>query len=158
MIVHSPRSRGLARGAALAAAVLCGVLLAQAVNLKPGKYEFVSTSQVSLPPAMAQQVPPGFLARVQQPRTHQTCINDTDLAQVSKQLSQERQADPSCKMTTHTLTGNTVKFDMQCQHASSHFEGSFASSSFKAVLVVTTDRGQKETVSLSGRRIGNCDK
>jgi hypothetical protein len=34
-------------------------LFAQAVNLKPGKYEFVSTSQVTLPPQMARQVPPG---------------------------------------------------------------------------------------------------
>jgi hypothetical protein len=93
-------------------AALCGALIAQAVNLKPGKYEFVSTSQVSLPPAMARQVPPGFLARVQQPRTHQTCISDTDLAQVSKQLSQERQADASCKMTAHTLTGNKVRHAM----------------------------------------------
>jgi hypothetical protein len=158
MIMNSPRSRGVARAAALAATALCAALFAQAVNLKPGKYEFVSTSQVTLPPAMAQQVPPGFLARVQQPRTHQTCINDTDLAQVSKQLSQERQADASCKMTAHTLTGNKVTFDMQCQHASSHFDGSFASDSFKAVLVLTTDKGQKETVNLSGRRIGDCDK
>ena len=156
--MHSPRLTGAARAAALAAAALCGALFAQAVNLKPGKYEFVSTSQVTLPPAMAHQVPPGFLARVQQPRTHQTCIKDTDLAQVSKQLSQERQADPSCKMTAHTLTGNKVKFDMQCQHASSHFDGSFASDSFKAVLIVTTDKGQKDTVNLSGRRIGDCDK
>jgi uncharacterized protein DUF3617 len=156
--MHSPRLRGVARAAALAAAALCGALFAQAVNLKPGKYEFVSTSQVTLPPAMARQVPPGFLARVQQPRTHQTCISDVNLAQVSKQLSQERQADPSCKMTAHTLSGNKVKFDMQCQHASSHFDGSFASDSFKAVLVLTTDKGQKETVNLSGRRIGDCDK
>ena len=53
------RVKGAARAVTLTTAALCGALFAQAVNLKPGKYEFVSTSQVTLPPEMACQVPPG---------------------------------------------------------------------------------------------------
>ena len=156
--MHSPRSRGAARAAALTTAALCGALFAQAVNLKPGQYEFVSTSQVTLPPELARQVPPGYLARVQQPRTHRTCISDADLTRLSKVLSEERQNDPSCKLTDPTLTGNRVKFVLQCQHSSAHFDGTFASDSFKAVMVSTTDKGQKVTVNMTGRRIGDCSK
>ena len=59
-------------------------------------------------------------------------------------------------MTDPTLTGNKVKFVLQCQHSSAHFDGTFASDSFKAVMVSTTDTGQKVTVNMTGRRIGDC--
>jgi Protein of unknown function (DUF3617) len=158
MIMHSPRSAGAARAAALTAAVMCGALYAQTVNLKPGMYEFVSTSQVTLPPEMQNRLPPGYLERLQKPRTQQRCITDADLAQVSKKLSEERGNDPSCKMTDHTVSGDKVKFVMQCQRATTHFEGTFSSDSFKAVLLSTTDKGQKMTINMSGRRIGGCAK
>ena len=158
MVMQSSGSRRAARSAALTTAAVCGALYAQAVNLKPGKYEFVSTSQVTLPPEVARQVPPGYLARIQQPRTHQQCISEVDLAKVSKQLSDERQNDPSCKMTDHSIAGNKVKFALQCQHSSSHFDGTFDSVSFKAVILQTTDKGQKMTINITGRRIGDCSR
>src|SRR2546429_5665117 len=109
MSMHSPRPTGAARAAALAAAAMCGALFAQAVNLKPGKYEFVSTSQVTLAPEMQKRLPPGYLARLQKPRTQQQCITDVDLKQVGKQLSQGRGNYPSCKMTEHSVAGDKVK-------------------------------------------------
>jgi hypothetical protein len=157
MIMHSPRSTGAARAAALAAAVMCGALYAQTVNLKPGLYEFVSTSQVTLSPEMQKRLPPGYLARLQKPRTQQQCITDADLKQVGKKLSQERGNDPSCKMTDHTVSGDKVKFVMQCQRATTHFEGTFSSDSFKALIHSQTDHGPM-TINMSGRRIGNCPK
>src|SRR5207302_5365746 len=71
MIMHSPRWRRAARAAALAASLACGALYAQTVNLKPGKYELVSTSQVTLPPAMVKGLPPGYLERLQKPRSEE---------------------------------------------------------------------------------------
>jgi len=113
MIMRSPRSGGAARAAALAAAVMCGASVAQTVNLKPGMYEVVSSSQVTLSPEMQNRLPPGYLARLQKPRTQQQCISDADVKQVGKKLSQERGNDPSCKMTDHTVSGNKVTFVMQ---------------------------------------------
>ena len=155
--MRSRGTRGAARAAALATAVMCGALYAQTVNLKPGMYEFVSTSQVTLPPEMQNRLPPGYLERLQKPRTQQRCITDADLAQVSKKLSEERGNDPSCKMTDHTVSGDKVKFVMQCQRATTHFEGTFSSDSFKAVIRSQTDHGPM-TIKLSGRRIGDCAK
>ena len=155
--MHSPRSRGAARAAALATAVMCGALYAQTVNLKPGMYEFVSTSQVTLTPEMKNRLPPGYLARLQQPRTRQQCITDADLKQVSKKLSEERGNDPSCKMTDHTVSGNKVTFVMQCQRVTTRFEGTFSSDSFKAVIRSQTDQGPM-TINMTGRRIGDCSK
>ncbi len=157
MIMHSPRWRRATRAAALAASLACGALYAQTVNLKPGKYELVSTSQVTLPPAMVKGLPPGYLERLQKPRTRQQCIADTDLAKLSKQLSEERN-DASCRMTAHTVTGKEVKFVMQCQRATSHFEGTFSSDSFKAVINSKTDQGQTIRSSMTGRRVGDCAK
>ena len=155
--MRSPRLRGAARAAALAAAVICSALYAQTVNLKPGMYEVASTSQVTLSPEMQSHLPPGYLARLQKPRTQQQCISDADLKQVGKKLSQERSNDPSCKMTDHTVSGNKVKFVMQCQRATTHFEGTFSSDSFKAVIRLQTDHGPM-TINLLGRRIGDCAK
>jgi hypothetical protein len=157
MIMRSPRSAGAARAAALAAAVMCGALYAQTVNLKPGMYEVVSSSQVTLSPEMQSRLPPGYLAGLQKPRTQQQCISDADVKQVGKKLSQERGNDPSCKMTDHTVSGNKVKFAMQCQRATAHFEGTFSSDSFKAVIHSQTDHGPM-TINISGRRIGDCAK
>ncbi|TLY70714.1 MAG: DUF3617 domain-containing protein [Gammaproteobacteria bacterium] len=157
MSMHSPRPTGAARAAALAAAAMCGALFAQAVNLKPGKYEFVSTSQVTLAPEMQKRLPPGYLARLQKPRTQQQCITDVDLKQVGKQLSQGRGNDPSCKMTEHSVAGDKVKFVMQCQRATTHFEGTFSSDSFQAAIRSQTDQGPM-TVKMTGRRIGDCSK
>lgn len=155
--MHSRRSGGAARAAALAAAVMCGALYAQTVNLKPGMYEFVSTSQVTLSPEMQNRLPPGYVAKLQKPRTQQQCITDADLKQVSKKLSEERGNDPSCKMTDHTVSGDKVKFVMQCQRATRHFEGTFSSDSFKAVISSQTDHGPM-TINITGRRIGDCSK
>ena len=155
--MRSPRSRGAARAAALAAALMCGASVAQTVNLKPGMYEVVSSSQVTLSPEMQNRLPPGYLARLQKPRTQQQCISDADVKQVGKKLSQERGNDPSCKMTDPSVAGGKVKFVMQCQRATSHFEGTFSSDSFKAVIRSQTDHGPM-TISMSGRRIGDCTK
>jgi len=157
MIMRSPRSRGAARAAALAAAVMCGASVAQTVNLKPGMYEVVSSSQVTLSPEMQNRLPPGYLARLQKPRTQQQCISDADVKQVGKKLSQERGNDPSCKMTDHTVSGNKVTFVMQCQRATTHFEGTFSSNSFKASIRSQTDHGPM-TINMSGRRIGDCTR
>src|ERR1700674_3637693 len=112
MIMRSPRSGGAARAVALAAAVMCGASYAQTVNLKPGMYEVVSTSQVTLSPDMQSRLPPGYLAGLQKPRTQQQCITDADVKQVGKKLSQGRGNDPSCKMTAQTASEKKVKFSM----------------------------------------------
>src|SRR5437763_10576904 len=41
---------------------------------------------------------------------------------------------------SHTVTGKELKFVMQCQRATSHFEGTFSSDSVKAVINSRTDR------------------
>jgi uncharacterized protein DUF3617 len=156
-IMPAPRSRHAARAAALAAAVLCGALYAQSINLQPGLYEVVSTSQVSLTPQMQKALPPGYVDKLQQPHTSQQCVSDADLKHVSKQLTEERGNDPSCKLTASAVTGDKVSFDMRCQRTTSHFEGTFSATSFKAQVDAQTDRGPMK-IKMSGRRLGGCSK
>src|SRR5579862_9429026 len=97
------RTRLAARAAALGAATLCGALYAQSVNLKPGLYEVVSSSQVQVSPELQARLPPGYLERLQQPHTQQLCLSDADLDKVSRKLAEERaNADPSCKLGEHS--------------------------------------------------------
>jgi len=152
------RTRLAARAAALGAATLCGALYAQSVNLKPGLYEVVSSSQVQVSPELQARLPPGYLERLQQPHTQQLCLSDADLDKVSRKLAEERaNADPSCKLGEHSVSGDKVKFILQCQRSTTRFEGSFSGKAFKAVINAQTDRGPM-LINMSGRRTGDCAK
>jgi hypothetical protein len=135
------------------------LLLAQALPLRPGNYEFVTTTQIQLPPNLAAQTPPDLLAKLQKPQTHQQCITDTDLQRFSKQLSDKRtQNDQSCKVVSQSVVAGVVKFVLQCTHSTVNFDGSFAGDSFKGNVTSTTDSGQHMAASISAHRIGDCSK
>jgi Protein of unknown function (DUF3617) len=156
--MKSGHGRRAARAAIVGAALGCSALYAQAVNIKPGMYEIVSTSQVTLSPQLQARLPPGYLEKLQKPHKQQLCITDRDLAKLSKQLAEERGGgDPSCKLLEHSVAGDTVKFLMKCQRATTHFEGTFSSGTFKALLTSQTDHGPM-TVKMTGRRSGDCPK
>lgn len=115
----------MARAAAVSAIAVCGVLYAQAINIKPGPCEIVTTLTVNLPP--------GYQDTLQQPRTQQLCVTGPDLKQVSQKLAQARTGkDPSCKLSDDSVAGDKVKFVMSCQGSTTHFEGTFLGTSFEA--------------------------
>ena len=150
------RSSRALRAATLAAtAAVSFTLYAQAVNLEPGLYEFTSTTDVQLPPEVAAKMPPQALAMMQKPRVAQHCIRQSDLDHVSQQLA-EGQGPHNCKLTDRSITGNTVRFTSQCEHHTSHFEGTFAAESFQGTMVSTTDKGQTVNVKIAARRLGGC--
>jgi hypothetical protein len=155
--MHSSRPRFAARATAAAAALLSATLLAQSLHLKPGMYQIVTTSQVTLTPEMQSRLPPGYLQKLQQPHTTQQCISEADLDKVGQQLTAERGHDASCKMTEHSVSGDKVKFVLKCQRATTHFDGSFQNTSFKATLDSTTDHGPMHA-EVSGQRSGDCPK
>lgn len=157
--MHSPRSTRAVRAVALAiAAGLSGVLYAQVVNLQPGNYEFTSTMDMQLPPEVVQRMGPNAVAMMQQPHVAQHCIARSDLEHVSKDLNAGHN-DQGCTMTDRSVSGNEVKFTMQCPNGrSSHFEGTFMSDSFKAVMTITGGSQGPMKVNLSARRLGGCSK
>jgi Protein of unknown function (DUF3617) len=156
--MKSPRSRRPALVAALAvAAGMSGVLYAQAVNLKPGKYEFTSTVDMQLPPDVAARLGPNAVAMMQQPHVMQQCISQPDLEHVSKNLSQGHN-DQGCTITDRSVSGNEVSFTMQCPNGrTTHFEGTFMSDSFKAVMTTTGPQGPMK-VNIAARRLAECGK
>jgi hypothetical protein len=157
--MRSPRVRGTARAVALAAAAgVSGVLFAQTVNLRPGNYEYTSTIDLQLPPQVAAQMGPNALAMMRQPHVTQHCIAASDLEHVSKNLDQGRN-DQGCTMSERAVSGNSVKFTMQCPNGrSSHFEGTFMADSFQAVMISSGPQGQPVKVNISARRLGDCAK
>jgi hypothetical protein len=155
--MHPSHCRLVARAAALGGAVACGTLLAQALHLKPGMYQIVTTSQVTLSPQMQQRLPPGYLEKLQQPHTTQQCLSESDLNKVSEKLAEERGHDPSCKMTEQSVSGDKVKFVMKCQRVTTRFDGTFQGTQFKATLDSSTDHGPMHA-ELTGKRTGECTK
>ncbi len=145
-----------ARAAALAALGLSGALIAQSPGLRPGNYEFVTTTDLKLPPEAAAAMSPDMLARLKQPQTHQACITDKDLARGL--AGGRQQSDPSCKVTEQSRSGNEFKFVMQCAHSTMHFDGTFAGDSYQATMQMTSEQGQTTTVNLKAHRIGDCPK
>jgi|HubBroStandDraft_1064217.scaffolds.fasta_scaffold00185_25 hypothetical protein len=157
--MKSRGTRFLTGAVALAAAGVSTLLLAQAVPLRPGNYEFVVTTQIQLPPNLAAQTPPALLAKLQQPQTHQECITSSDLQRFSKQLADKRtQNDPSCKVASQSIAAGAVKFVLQCAHSSVNFDGAFSGDSFKGNLSSSSDHGQHMASSISARRLGECAK
>jgi hypothetical protein len=157
--VRSGCSGGAARATALGALAVSGVLFAQAVNLRPGNYEFVTTTDLRLPPQAAAALSPDMLARLKQPQTSQHCITASDVSQASRQLAGGgQQSDPSCKMSGQSRSGNELKFVLQCTHNTVHFDGTFAADSYQATMLMTSDQGQTTTVNLTAHRIGDCSQ
>lgn len=154
----SLRSSTAVRAAVLAAAAgVSFALYAQNVNLRPGLYEFTSTSDVQLPPEVAAKMPPQYLAMMQKPHVSQHCISQSDVDHVSRQIAQGKPDQPeSCKVTERSMSGSVVKFTTQCEHNTGHFEGTFTADSFQGTMVSTTDKGQTVAVKIAARRVGDC--
>jgi hypothetical protein len=155
--MQSRSKQRVVRLAALAAAAVSCALYAQTVGLKPGQYEFTSTT--SLPPEMLAKIPPQYQAMMQKPNVWQHCISQGDVDHVSQQISQGRpNQSENCQVTEHSMSGSDVKFTTQCAHNTAHFEGTFAGDSFQGTMVSTSDKGQTVTVKIAAHRTGDCSK
>jgi len=157
---NKSRSRTLRGALLVAGAAATAVLYAQALSLRPGNYEFVFTSQMSLPPEMAAKLPPGYADKLnQQPRTEQKCITASDLDKVSRQLHSSHQQDASsCTMSDQSISGSHVKFTEHCPHGTSVFDGTITSDSIDGTVLTNTTQGAKMTVTIKAHRLGDCAK
>jgi hypothetical protein len=147
---------GAGRAAALAALAVSGVLAAQTLNLNPGSYQLVMTPQ-RLPQAAGASSPDMLKSQM-----HQVCIAETNPAQGrDSALAQARElageaGDRSCRVSDLTSSGNQMRFVVKCAHTTMRFDGFFATNSYRATLLMTSEQGQTTTVSLTARRTGNC--
>ena len=157
---NKPRSRTLRVALLAAGATATAVLYAQVMTLRPGNYEFVFTSQMSLPPEMAAKLPPGYADKMsQQPHTEQKCITASDLDKVSRQLHSSRQPDAgNCTMSDQSIVGTHVKFTEHCPHGTSVFDGTITSDSIDGTVLTNTTQGAKMTVNIKAHRLGDCAK
>ena len=150
------RRRLLAAGAALASGLVC----AQAVNIRPGKYEVVAQVNLALPPEAAAHLPPEILAKLQQPQVSEQCITDADAAAASRHLAQARQQQPDsdCRVTAQSVTGSEIKITTQCGASTTNIDMVFAGDSFRGTIVTDAGSGQPSTIKLQAHRIGDCGK
>ena len=129
-------------------ALTASVVLAQAVNLKPGRYEVsvemeMANSPTKMPPMKDTQ-----------------CITAEDLKDFSKLLvdSEERER---CKVSDYRAVGNTVSFNATCVEDGETYrmdaEMVFAGDSFTGMMR-SNHKGQAMTIKSVAKRIGDCVK
>src|SRR5215472_3665288 len=96
-----------ARAAVFAAAAgVSFALFAQTLNLRPGLYEFTSTSDVQLPPDVAAKLPPQYLAAMQKPHGGQHCTSQRDIDHVRQEIAEGKTDRPeNCKVNEHSMSG-----------------------------------------------------
>jgi hypothetical protein len=74
---------------------------------------------------------------------------------VTEQLVEGKSRQENCSMPIRSVSGNQLKFTVQCPHSTSQFQGTFASESFQGTMVSTTE-GHSVTMKMTARRIGDC--
>jgi hypothetical protein len=158
--MHSSRpARGRLLPACAVAALASGLIYAQAVNIRPGKYEVVAQVNLVLPPEAAAHLPPELLAKLQQPQVSEQCITDADAASASRHLAQaQQQPDSSCKVTAQSVTGSEIKITTQCGASTTNIDMVFAGDSFHGTIVTDTGNAAPSSVKLQAHRLGDCSR
>ena len=153
-------SRALQGALFAAGAAASALLYAQAMSLRPGNYEFVFNSQLSLPAEMAAKLPPGYADKMSQHQhTEQKCITASDLDKVRRQLhSSQQKDDGNCTMSDQSIVGNHIKFTEHCPDSTSVFDGTITSDAIDGTVLSNTSEGAKMTVHIKAHRLGDCAK
>jgi hypothetical protein len=123
-------------------------LAAQAVNLKPGRYEAtvemeLAGSPTKMPPIKDTQ-----------------CLTAEDLKDLSNFLAGSDEPE-QCKISDYRNVGNKVTFNATCaedgRSYSMNVELMFSGESFTG-LMKSTDKGKEMTIRTVAKRIGDCVK
>jgi len=122
-------------------------VVAQTVNLRPGKYEM--TTEISM--ADMPKMPP-FKA--------EQCITGEDVKNIAagKKLGGVEELGLNCKTSNFKLNGKTVTFSVTCDSGTWNVETTFAGDAYTQVLNGKDSQGHVMTGKGNAKRIGDCTK
>jgi hypothetical protein len=127
---------------AIAAAAL--PLAAQAINLRPGRYETV----------MEMTMPDGS----KMPMKNADCLTAADLEDVSKAFLEDLASD--CKISNLKNTGKQVSFTATCKDddltMTMTVDMTFSGDAYSSVIKSRNGKGETLDVTMSGKRLGEC--
>jgi Protein of unknown function (DUF3617) len=152
---------GAGRAAGLAVLGVSGALGAQTLDLNPGNYQLLMTTEP--PPQAAATASPDMPARLKGPEMHDVCISESKTQSQENELAQDmllagQGSDPSCRVAQQSSSGNQMKFVLQCAHSTLRFDGLLAVNSYRATVLVRSDQGQTTTINLQAQRVGGCTR
>jgi hypothetical protein len=131
----------------IGALVLSVPLLAQPVNLRPGKYEFKTYMRM---PGMPPNLPP---------RIDMTCVTPEQVTDVSKVVhARDALLTNECKTSDSKVGGNTLTFTMTCPKLTTTNEYTFNGESFSAVSWNKGAAKDDWMMKVDAKRGGECDK
>ncbi len=114
-----------------------------APDMKEGRWEISTKTEM---PGMPMSIPT---------MKHTQCLTKKDL------IPQNNQPGNECKITTTSVAGNTVTWNMQCSGNGADMEGrgsiTYSGNSFKGKIEITMSKTSMKMIShISGHRIGDC--
>jgi hypothetical protein len=120
-------------------------------HLTPGLYEL--TTQVRLPPELADKVPGGIAPRVT--RHCITAEQASDYYRAVHPPGKEAGADARCaKPEVHDLGGGAIAFDVDCDGHRTHVEGHFGAEGYE--VDVQGGEHQGFGAHVVAHRVGEC--
>jgi hypothetical protein len=117
---------------------------AQAVNLRPGKYELIM--EIDLP-QMPMKMPP---------QKYEQCILSNDLTDLSAKLGSLTNND--CKISDLKNTGNTVTLTQTCKTGTFKSKVTYSGDSYVGVSTGQDTQGRPVSMKSTAKRIGDCTK
>lgn len=113
-------------------------------NMQEGKWEITTKMEM---PGMPVNMPP---------MKYTQCLTKKDLVPKSSQPGQE------CTITHNKVTGNSVKWTMQCSGQGGEMTGTgnitYSGNSFKGTIKMTMpQQNMQMTNHVTGRRLGSCE-
>ncbi len=119
-------------------------LVAQSINLRPGRYETVV--DIELP------------GGVKMPMKNEDCITAADLKDGVKTFLEEM--GDNCKISDLKATGNRLTFNAVCKEDDTTMtttaDMNFTGDSYSGLMKAKDEKGQEFTFRVSGKRLGDC--
>jgi hypothetical protein len=130
--------------AILAVAAAAGPLAAQAINLRPGRYETV-----------VEMTMPGG---AKMPVKNTECLTAADLKDVSKTFLEDLGSE--CKFSNLKNSGAKMSFTAVCKDDSAlrtmTADMTVSGSAYSAVIKSTSNTGETFDITMTGKRLGDC--
>lgn len=126
---------------------LSDALIAQGVDLRPGKYDVTMEMNMADMPKMP-------------PMKNEQCITAEDVANLAsgKKLGDVDKIEMNCKVSWFKLSRNTATFGMTCDNGAWSGEMTFAGDTYTQVWTGKDREGHAMSGKVSAKRVGDCTK
>lgn len=120
--------------------------LASAADMKPGLWEYTSKMEM---PGMPFAMPP---------QASRQCLTQADVDKGKVGADPAGQQQNGCQVKNFKQSGNKLSYDVACEGSTSHAEFTTTATTMEGITMTDAGDGQKMTMRMTGKRIGECQR